>query len=169
VRVRDALMVLLAGGPAHGYQLKLDYERLTRAAPVNIGQVYKALDLLQRDGLAEREDAAPNERRIVYHATSSGRSTAHDLLLRATETSAAGPSPAMTKVLLALSVPDVDPLAVIDAQRSALVATVQATRRESRGRDLDRVERLAVEAQLAVIEAELRWLDLCEDELRGAP
>jgi hypothetical protein len=35
-----------------------------------------------------------------------------------------------------------------------------------RGADLDRLDRLGHEAELAVIEAELRWLDLCEEELR---
>jgi DNA-binding PadR family transcriptional regulator len=154
-------------GPAHGYQLKLDYERLTRNGPINIGQVYKALDLLQRDGLVEREDEDPGDRRITYHVTDDGRRSAQELLLEPSDPPRAGRSAVATKVLLATQIPGVDPVSVLDAQRAALVASVQNTRRLARGRALDTAERLGIEAELAVTEAELRWLDLCEDELRG--
>ena len=50
MRVRDAVLALLARGPAHGYQLKVDYERFTRSKPVNVGQIYQTLERLRARG-----------------------------------------------------------------------------------------------------------------------
>ena len=67
--VREGLLALLARGPRHGYQLKLDFEQATAEVwPVNIGQVYTTLQRLERDELRE---ASPGMRR--GGARSSGR------------------------------------------------------------------------------------------------
>jgi DNA-binding PadR family transcriptional regulator len=166
MRVRDALLVLLARGPAHGYQLKLDYERLTRGAAVNVGQIYQTLDRLERDGLAERADDRDDGRRIVYRATQSGRKHARELVFDADEQPAPVPSSIAVKVLLAMEMPGVDPVRVIDAHRMALIERVRAIRRQARGRDDQISARLGIEASLAMAEAELRWLDLCDAELQ---
>jgi DNA-binding PadR family transcriptional regulator len=167
MRVREAVLALLARGPAHGYQLKVDYERLTRNKPVNVGQIYQTLERLQRDGLVERDACSESDRRIAYHATPSGRTRAYDFLLDASAPHHGDRSEVAAKVLLAVEIPDFDAIAVIDAQRAALIHSVQTARRQTRGRDISVVERLGIEAELAVTEAELRWLDLCEDELKG--
>jgi DNA-binding PadR family transcriptional regulator len=167
MRVRDALLALLARGPAHGYQLKLDYERLTRNGPVNVGQIYQTLERLQRDGLVEREKGDGDERRITYRATKAGRVSARELLLDASDLPSAARSGVAAKVLLAIEMPGVDPIEVLDVQRAALLQTVQAARRRARATELTRTDRLVLEAELAFVEAELRWLDLCEAELTG--
>ncbi len=166
MRVRDALLALLARRPAHGYQLKLDYERFTRNGPVNVGQIYQTLERLQRDGLVEREEGG-DERRITYRVTKAGRASARELLLDVGDMPTAGRSSVAAKVLLATEIPGVDPIDVLDAQRAALLETVQTARRHARSQQLTRTERLVLEAELAFIDAELRWLDLCEAELRG--
>jgi DNA-binding PadR family transcriptional regulator len=167
VRVREAVLALLARGPAHGYQLKLDYERLTRDKPVNVGQIYQTLERLQRDGLVEREAGDSCDRRISYRVTEAGRAGAYEFLLDASRVDCGGNSDVAAKVLLAVEIADLDTLRVLDAQRSALLLRVQAARRQSRGSVPSVVERLGLEADLAVSEAELRWLDLCEEELKG--
>ena len=167
MRVRDALLVLLASGPAHGYQLKLDYERVTRGAAVNVGQIYQALDRLERDGLAERADDRDDGRRIVFRATDSGCNRALELLFDADEQPAPVPSSLALKVLLAMETPGVDPARVIDSHRIALIERVQSARRLVRGNEHEISTRLAIEASLATAEAELRWLDLCDAELQG--
>jgi DNA-binding PadR family transcriptional regulator len=167
MRVRDALLILLARGPAHGYQLKLDYERLTRGAAVNAGQIYQTLDRLERDGLAERADDRGNGRRIVFRATESGRNHAVELLFDADEQPAPVPSSIAVKVLLAMETPGVDAADVIDSHRMALIERVRATRRLVRGGEHEISERLGIEASLATAEADLRWLDLCDAELQG--
>jgi DNA-binding PadR family transcriptional regulator len=166
MRVRDALLALLARGPAHGYQLKLDYERLTRNGPVNVGQIYQTLERLQRDGLVERQ-AGDDERRITYRVTKAGRAGARALLFDASGLPNAARSAVAAKVLLAMEVRGVDPVEVLDVQRAALLQTVQEARGRVRSKELTLTDRLALEAELAFVEAELRWLDLCEAELRG--
>jgi DNA-binding PadR family transcriptional regulator len=168
MRVRDALLALLARGPAHGYQLKLDYERVTANRAINVGQIYQTLERLQREGLIGRQDPDGSERRVLYHATEAGRAGALELLLDTSDPHSPGSSAAVAKVLLAAQVPDFDPMDVLDAQRAALMRTVQMTRRRMRGRDFDLIERLAIEANLAVSEAELRWFDLFEEEMKGS-
>src|SRR5215210_5833824 len=117
MRVREALLALLARGPAHGYQLKLDYERLTRNGPVNVGQIYQTLERLQRDGLVERLEGGDDERRITYRVTKEGRVSARDLLLDAADQASAANSSVAAKVLLATEVPGVDAIEVLDVQR----------------------------------------------------
>jgi DNA-binding PadR family transcriptional regulator len=167
MRVRDALLVLLTSGPTHGYQLKVDYERSTRGGKVNVGQIYKTLELLQRDGLVERDEATAGDRRIAYRITTTGRKAASEALLDTSDVPVAGLSSIATRVLLAIRVGCVDPLEVIDTQRAALLASVQAARRAMRIQELTTVERLGVEAELAFRDSDLRWLDVCEAELRG--
>jgi DNA-binding PadR family transcriptional regulator len=167
VKVRDALLALLARHPAHGYQLKVDYERITGAGPVNVGQIYTTLDRLRRDDLVDR-DTDSGDRRVPYYLTDKGRSSAVTWLFDPGDPSTNGRSAVAGKVLLALGVPGIDTHAVIDAHRFALLASVQATRQRTRNHTLDLEGRLVIEAEVAVSEAELRWLDLCEAELRTA-
>src|SRR5690349_2837367 len=115
MRVRDALLALLARGPAHGYQLKRDYERLTGNPPINIGQIYQTLERLQRDGRVEREDGEPEDRRITYHLTDDGQADAEKILFAVDDHSEGRRSPAAVRVLLATGIPGVDALEVLDA------------------------------------------------------
>lgn len=166
--VRDALLALLAQAPAHGYQLKVEYERVTGAGPINVGQVYSTLDRLQRDGLVERGDAVADDRRVPYSLTGAGRAEAISWLLDTSELPLNGRSVIAGKVLLATRVPGVVVQDVIDAHRFALMASVGSARRRSRGKDLDLEARLVLEAEVAVAEAELRWLEMCDAELSAA-
>ena len=167
MRVRDALLVLLSRKPAHGYQLKVDYERLTGAGPINVGQVYTTLDRLGRDGLVNRQ-ADTSDRRVPYYLTAEGRKVAQAWLLDPDDVSGNGRSAVAGKVLLALSMPGIDVFEVIDSYRLALLASVQRTRQRARHNTTHLEEKLIIEAQVAVADAELRWLDLCETELRNA-
>ena len=48
--VKEGLLALLAVGPRHGYQLKLDLESATADGNVvNVGQVYTTLQRLERE------------------------------------------------------------------------------------------------------------------------
>jgi hypothetical protein len=50
--VRHALLALLAEGPAFGLRLQQEFEsRNGEVWPLNVGQVYKTLQRLERDGL----------------------------------------------------------------------------------------------------------------------
>jgi DNA-binding PadR family transcriptional regulator len=167
MRVRDMLLMLLARGPSHGYQLKLDYERLTSSGPVNVGQIYQTLERLERDGLVARTGRDRGDRRISYRLTAAGDEMARELVFEASDAPRTGRSEIATKLLVALETPGLDALEVLDAQRVALVEAVMAMRRASRAGVATVSERLGIEADMSVIEAELRWLDMCDDELKG--
>jgi DNA-binding PadR family transcriptional regulator len=58
VSVRHALLALLSEGPEYGLQLREEFEARTGEVwPLNVGQVYTTLQRLERDGLAESDDA----------------------------------------------------------------------------------------------------------------
>lgn len=168
MRVRDALLALLARGPAHGYKLKVDHERLVGSRAVNVGQIYSTLERLQRDGLVERGGPAGDDRRVEYRLTETGHKSAVAWLGDPGEVPRAGRSVVAGKVLLALGVPGIDIREVIDAHRLAFLTAIRATRHRRRSETLDLEQRLAVDADVAVAEAELRWLDLCEAEITAA-
>ena len=133
--------------------------RLTGAGPVNVGQIYTTLDRLQRDGLVERGDPDADGK-VVYRITEQGQKAAVEWLLDPSGVPTTGRSEVAGKVLLALHVPDVDPQQVIDTHRLAFLASVQQHPATSAGEALELEERLLVEAEVAVTEAELHWLDL---------
>ncbi len=172
MKIRDAILVLLARQPSHGYQLKVDYERLTGSAPVNVGQIYTTLERLERDGLVSR-DPAGNDRRVIYVLTGQGLKAALAWIEDTGTSGAQGRSAVAGKLLLAMAVPGVEIDRVIDVHRVALLDTVRATRRQARGTagsagpEGNLESRMIIEAEVAVIEAELRWLDLFEAELRS--
>ena len=54
--VPHVLLALLSQGPKYGLQLREEFEAGTGEVwPLNVGQVYKTLGRLERDGLAESD------------------------------------------------------------------------------------------------------------------
>lgn len=167
--VREALLALLREGPAHGYQLKAAFETATaRVWPLNVGQVYSTLERLERDGLVQAEGS---DGQRSYAITPEGD---EELGAWWDAVPVDQPPPRdelMVKVLLAVAVDRDLALEVIDHQRSALLSLLQQRRRSQsrrppRGVD-EIVDRLATDALLVRAEADLRWLDLCEERLQG--
>ena len=70
-----ALLLLLSERPAHGYELVEALERLTSGERVHMGNLYRVLRTLEREGLvASRWDAdAPGAAKRVYELTDEGR------------------------------------------------------------------------------------------------
>jgi DNA-binding PadR family transcriptional regulator len=171
--VREGLLALLDGEPRYGYQLKTAFEATTGGVwALNIGQVYTTLDRLARDGHVVEIGAGDDASRRTYSITDGGRSE----LARWLDASPADAPPPrdelLLKVLLALATPSVDAGDVIQAQRSGLVQAIQGHRRrlraEARSGD-GLVGRLVVDALVLRLEADLRWLDLCEERLLAQP
>ena len=164
--VREGLLALLAEGPRNGHQLKIEFEAATGGVwPLNVGQVYTTLDRLARDGLVERahpngDDESQGKR---YELTAAGR---EELAAWWQLVPADDPPPRdelMLKVLFATTLGNTHALTVITEQRTALVAQLQAHRREQRAATSDDAATGMVRDALVVrAEANLRWLDLCE-------
>ncbi len=75
--LHHAVLALLAAKPAHGYELKGDFEQAVgdQWGGLNIGHLYQVLDRLSRDGLieSERHPQQVKPDRIVHRLTPAGR------------------------------------------------------------------------------------------------
>jgi DNA-binding PadR family transcriptional regulator len=165
--VKHGLLALLERGPMYGYQLRVAFEESTGGTwPLNIGQVYTTLSRLERDGLVRplpENDAGQRP----YQITDAGRG---DLAVWFTTPISHRERPRdelAIKLALALTTPGVDVRAVLQAQRSATMRTLQEyTRLKARAdQQADLPWLLVLDAMLFQAEAEVRWLDHCEASL----
>ena len=180
--VREGLLAMLGERSSHGYQLKTGFEAATGGVwRLNVGQVYTTLDRLVRDGLVTVDEA--DEQR-EYRITADGVAE-----LGAWWETVPGDEPPqrdelMLKVLLAISQGREQGLEVIDRQRTAVLSLLQVHRQRQRpgGRGNGAgsgkagaaeppslAQELVEEALVARAEADLRWLDRCEQRLLATP
>lgn len=163
--VREGLLALLDDGPRHGYQLKTEFEAVTGGAwPLNVGQVYTTLDRLARDGLVAVDESTGQK---SYTLTLAGRTALGDWWQA---TPAEDPPPRdelMLKVLMAIETGRRHALDVITRQRTALFQLLQRRRRTQPAETL--ADQLVTDALVVRAEADLRWLDLCEQKLLRSP
>ncbi len=90
--VPHALLALLSEGPKYGLQLREEFEAGTGEVwPLNVGQVYKTLSRLERDGLAESEGAGQDGPQKRYRITADGRDVARVLAAHAAGPDLAAP------------------------------------------------------------------------------
>ncbi len=174
--VRNGLLALLTTGGRHGYELKKELEERTGSLwELNVGQVYTTLARLERDGLVVEVDAGGLERpgtgaqdQRQYSLTDAGRREVHDWFASPRLRTAPDRDELVIKLTIAASLdradahgPDrVDLDEVIDAQRVATTEELQTYTRLKAQVDGDDVARLfALDAVIAQIDGELRWLD----------
>lgn len=167
--LRFGVLALLSGGDANGYQLKGAFEHQTGGLwSINNGQVYTTLDRLERDGLVRAAKTHDDTSR-PFAITAAGRA---ELMAWFAQPVASADVPArdelITKVLIAIETGGVDAQAVISGQRAALIGALQAHRRRREVNTTDLSAQLAADAVVVKIEAELRWLDLCDERLRAS-
>lgn len=172
--MREGLLALLNRGPAHGFQLKHDFEAATgQAWPLNVGQVYTTLDRLERDALVTvggdpETDGRSQPGQKLYELTAAGREA---LSAWWNELPADDPPPRdelMLKLLFAIDAGREHALRVITEHRSAMFSVLQARRRAATPTDI--ASHLVHDALIVRAEADLRWLDMCEARmLRVAP
>src|SRR5215218_4246336 len=163
--MRFPLLALLANGPAHGYELKQALEQRFGAvlAPLNAGQIYTTLSRLQRDGLVDDDAVAQNGRpnKRVYRLTGEGEAELREWVADATPATRLKDD-FFIKLVLARAAGIADPLELIDRQRSTYLKAL---------RDLDDIAvadetaALLVEGAALHLEADLKWLDLCEQRM----
>lgn len=163
--MKHPFLALLARAPAHGYELKHALEERfgTTLPALNAGQVYTTLARLERDGLVDGADVPGDTRqKRVYRLTAAGRAALEEWL--------ATPTPAtrlkdefFMKLVLAAAAGIADPRALIERQRREyLQALRDLAAAPSNGNP---VAALLAEGAALHVEADLRWLDLCEQRL----
>jgi poly-beta-hydroxybutyrate-responsive repressor len=70
-----AVLLVLRDTPGHGYELLEELQTLMPAERIDMGNLYRILRALERDGLVDStwDDAAPGPAKRVYVITPSGR------------------------------------------------------------------------------------------------
>ncbi|MFF7389315.1 PadR family transcriptional regulator [Streptomyces scabiei] len=172
--MRLPLLALLARGPAHGYELKQDLEQLLGAAypQPNVGQIYVTLGRLEKSGLIEGEEVEQSSRpnKKIYHLTDAGREA-----LRAWYEEAADEPRVRDEFFMKLALAPrtglADQIALINRQRRHYLNTMRnlsklstAENGRDNGRD-NRVSRLLIEGAMLHLQADLDWLERCQEEL----
>jgi DNA-binding PadR family transcriptional regulator len=167
--VRQPLLALLAKEPAHGYELKLALEQtFGQAYPSpNIGQIYVTLKRLEQDGLVHSQDVEqdnrPNKR--VYELTPAGR----DELAAWVGEPAEGPrvrDEFFMKLILAPMAGLADRMELINSQRRHYFGIMRNLIEMQAGMDRENTAaRLLVEGAVLHLQADLDWLERCQEEL----
>ena len=169
--VKHGLLALLCEGPRYGYELKAGFEARTGEAwPLNVGQVYTTLARLERDGQVER-DSEDAEGHVHYRLTDAGRREVQAWWDAAVEREAPPRDELAIKLALALTVPGVDALGVLQraAHRDrAGAAGPHPSAPRPAGRPHGRLA-CVLDALVFAAEAEVRWLDHCEARLPAPP
>ncbi len=106
--VRDALLALLTAGPAYGFQLHNELTRRTGGRRrINVGQTYATLERLAKQSLVESAGST-HDGLPLHRATGSGRAAAAAWLDAEGERDADAWAETVDRVLIALSLPEVD-------------------------------------------------------------
>ncbi|MEZ5066388.1 MAG: PadR family transcriptional regulator [bacterium] len=162
--VRNGILALLAEAPRHGYALKSEFARRTAGTwDLNVGQVYTTLARLRRDGLVEADEPADGPRNL-WRVTGPGRNEFATWLDTPVD-DAANRNELILKVLLALDGPPDRFRHVVNRQRVFAMERMQEyTRaRPALAAERDLPDVLTLDALALRVEADLRWLDRCEE------
>jgi DNA-binding PadR family transcriptional regulator len=158
-------LALLAESPRHGYELKQAFDRRFASvlAPLNGGQVYTTLQRLERDGLVAGNGVPDDGRqKRVYELTPSGRAALAEWISSPASATRLRDEFFLKLVLAGLS-GMADPAALIDRQRRECLESLRALAPAAESDDL--VVALLAEGAALHLEADLRWLELCETRL----
>ncbi len=167
--MRLHLLALLAKEPAHGYELKQALEQTFGSAypSPNIGQIYVTLGRLEKDGLIRAVDVEQSNRpnKKVYYLTAKGR----DVLTLWVDEPTEGPrvrDEFFMKLVLAPLTGIADRMALISRQRRhylSLMGDLNALLDETEPDD--RVATLLIEGAMLHLQADLDWLERCQEDL----
>jgi DNA-binding PadR family transcriptional regulator len=170
VSVPHFVLALLVEGPKYGLQLREEFEGGTGEVwPLNVGQVYKTLGRLERDGLAESDGTGPDGPQKRFRITPRGEQALAAWLRTPPDLTSPPRDELVMKVLVAARLPGTDVDEVIQAHRLYLVELMQQWTRLKEGEARDDLGlALVVDAELFRLDAVTRWLDAAETRLRRA-
>jgi DNA-binding PadR family transcriptional regulator len=170
VEMKFPLLALLSSGPAHGYELKQAFESRFGAVwpPVNIGQVYSTLQRLERDALVHGYEVDQGSRpaRHVFEITEAGLRALAEWL-NATDVGSRLRDEFFMKLVLSRLAGLAEPLEIIERQRLTYLQELRDLNDiATRAKEGSAVSHLLAEGASLHVQADLKWLDLCEDRIR---
>lgn len=165
--LRHALLGLLARDVRHGYELKNALEQaLGGSWDINFGQIYATLQRLERDGLVSAEvDETDRRGKKTYALTDIGRHELETWFDLPVEKSQRLRDEFFIKLVVRQLAGYGDALQMIARQRQAYLQRVRdLTRLAAEGQE-DPFVSLLIEGAILHLQADLRWLDLCDERL----
>jgi DNA-binding PadR family transcriptional regulator len=167
--LHHAVLALLAGKPAHGYELKSSFEQAVgdQWGGLNIGHLYQVLDRLSRDGLigSERQPQPIKPDRVVHHLTAAGRAELDRWLSEPSTRLRGYRDDFFLKLMAAVQADDPDVLdGVLRRQREHLLRELRALS-EAKAQGPAAVVGLLITAAELHIRADLGVLDAAEKTL----
>lgn len=160
--VRQSLLAILDQGPCYGYQLRSEFDRRTGSTwPLNVGQIYNTLDRLERDGLVSKGETDA-QGHVFWQITDAGSGEVRAWLAAPVDRPQGTRDELAIKLAVAATLPGVDVVPVIDAQREASQARLDQLRADvpsapSGAQGI--AHAVVLDAMIFAAEAELRWLD----------
>jgi len=136
--------------------------------PLNIGQVYTTLSRLERDGLVESQ-VVPQELlpdRKVYAITQAGLEELDRWLAEPALDNIQLKNEFFIKLLVHQLAGSGDPQTIIWQQRQVNMRTVAQLTAIRADDSLDPITVLLIDGAILHVEANLKWLDLCEERLK---
>jgi len=161
------LLSLLAQQPRHGYELKTAFEEAMGGTwQVNIGQVYSTLGRLERDGLVESELVHQEVRldKRVCRLTEKGREETVNWVFEPPKVRPLKDE-FLHKLLVHQRMGLGDLRAFLWEQRKAYLQVLKDLTELDADSALDPLTALVVKKALRYAEADLKWLDDCEEML----
>lgn len=167
--IRQGILAMLADGPRHGYQLRVDFEERTGSTwPLNIGQVYTTLSRLERDGLVVALDGADDDTHKPYALTELGRAELAAWFATPVHREDRPRDELAIKLAMAAEMPGTDLHAVVQTQRTDTMRALQDYTRLRRATAAETDELswpIVLDSLIFATEAEVRWLDATEERL----
>jgi DNA-binding PadR family transcriptional regulator len=168
--LRFVLLGLLRSEPRYGYELKAVFEQFLGGTwPLNIGQVYTALSRLEKEGLVTCQ-VVPQELlpdRKVYALTPAGQAELEQWVDEPVD----GPVRLRDEFFLKVLVRSLgDPgaaIGFIHRQRHSHIGALSDLTRLQAAPDLHPASALLLEGAVLRMEADLKWLDLCEERMKA--
>ena len=163
---QEVVLAMLAKEPSYGYELRA---RMREAlGPVgeamNDGQVYVTLTRLEKAGLVTAERApglADRPDRKVYGLTPDGQERVAEWLAEVS-----WPKPDLAefhlKLVAAATAGLADPISIVDAQRRELLRRLRDAQRAAMAEPDGSDSALLLEGIVLRLQADLHWLEACE-------
>ena len=163
-----AILGLLSRQPCHGYDLKNHIEQaLGGNREINFGQIYTTLGRLERDGLAIASEIEDGRGKKTYHITAKGKEEL-DIWLNQTVDRI---EPFKDEFLIKLLVRNLagygDILKTISRQRQSYLQQLRDLTTLGTQDNGDPFISLLIEGALLHLQADLRWLELCDERLEN--
>jgi DNA-binding PadR family transcriptional regulator len=167
---QEVVLAMLAKEPSHGYQLQA---RLRQALGplgegMNAGQIYVTLTRLEKAGLVASARSASSDRpaRKVFELTPAGQERIAEWLAEVS-----WPKPDLAefhlKLIAAAAAGLANPLTIVDAQRRDLLRRLGDAQRVAIAEPDGSDAALLLEGVALRLQADLRWLEACEQSWTG--